>query len=84
MVVLYTHRVVGIETQSKVPQRRKQLRFYHSGKEREEQEEIVIVPGSQLCWRSSPCNGIVHTLVDSGQYPPIALAYVVDICLQKR
>ena len=26
---LYTHRVVGIKTQSKVPQGRKQFRFYH-------------------------------------------------------
>ena len=30
---LCTYRVVGIETQSKVPQSRKQFRFHHPGKE---------------------------------------------------
>ena len=37
--------------------------------------------GSQLCGRSSPCDGIVHALVDSRQHPPIALANVVDVRL---
>ena len=36
---LYTHRVVGIETQSKVPQGRKQFRFYHSRKEGEKRNK---------------------------------------------
>ena len=77
---LYTHRVVSIETQSKVPQCRKQFRFYHPGKERRDCNGT----GSQFCGRSSPCDGIVHALVDSGQHPPIALANVVDVCLQKQ
>ena len=69
---LYTYRVVGIETQSKVPQGRKQFRFYHPGKEGtrvEERGRETNGIGSHLYLygRFSPCDGIVHALVDSGQ-----------------
>ena len=85
---LYTHRVVSIETQSKVPQGRKQFRFHHPGKEGARvggrRETNGIGSYLYLYGRSSPCDGIVHALVDSGQHPSIALANVVDVCLQNR